>query len=437
MSEDKKPDFEIKLEFEPTPEQKDALKILEEFLKDPKQKEISLGGLSGSGKTTLLREFSYKLPALSSLSRKDGAGGIRVPSAVAWAGMTGKAAQRLTQVTGKYARTLHGTLYQKPNVDHNDLSFDELQEPTCQILIVDEASMITPSIYEDLQVWQKKGVKVIFVGDFFQLPPILDKKEEAMYGGDFSIFSQVKGPMLTKVMRSKNEIVEIGSELREKKVVPRTSRGAYQFVVAKDPTQEAIDRYFADNQDHVLITWRNEIRMDANKRIRERFAMKTSIAKNEPIIIRRNGQGLLNGDVKKLLNVEPGPTIGGAVQTLYMTFEDVAKPVLVTVRGKAAMDGQAPYLADRKQWINYMSQLKKDKLPEPLPVTYGYTFTAHLAQGSEYKQATTFLRREEMCNPAFLRPTKLPTGESVSFGVRWVYTAITRAKEKTTFILDS
>lgn len=429
------------LQFTPTPEQTDALNQLEAFIKNPKADAISFSGLAGSGKTTTLRELSLRLPNLASTSTRDGAlHGKTAPASLGWSAMTGKAAQRLASVTGKYALTLHSTLYEAPEVDHNHLAFTDLQEPSCKILIIDEASMVTPKIYEDLRSWMKQGVKVVFVGDFFQLPPILDKKEEEKYGQDFSIFQKVQGPRLTRVMRATNEIVTVAAHIREKQVLPRQSQGAYTCKIAKDVIQAAVDDYLDDPDDHVLITWRNEARMDANKRIRDRRGLTSIVMGNEPVLICKNGQGLLNGEIRKVLFAGPGPVVG-PVKTFYMKFEGLDKDgqprqVLVTLGGKTAMDGATPFIANPKDWGTYRRELQQQKLPEPIPVTYGYARTCHKVQGDEARRVTVFLTRAELVNPAFLRPTILPTGERVPFGCRWLYTAVTRAKEQVTVVLD-
>src|SRR5574342_695590 len=157
------------LEIKLTNEQELAVKELEDFLKDSKKKCISFSGLAGSGKSVSVGKLIERLPQLVALSKKDGNlhGNRNLSNSIALCGTTGKASQRLSQVTGKYCKTLHSTLYEKPNIDFNKLSFEDLQEPNCSVLIIDEASMITPKIYEDLQEWMDKGVKVIFVGDFF------------------------------------------------------------------------------------------------------------------------------------------------------------------------------------------------------------------------------------------------------------------------------
>lgn len=397
-----------------------------------------LGDFTVTHNTTCLRELGYRLPHLTSSASSSDARlhGGNLSSQLAWSAMTGKAAQRLSSVTGRYARTLHSTLYERPNVDHEQLTFIELQEPKCRILIIDEASMVTPKIYEDLQEWMAQGVKVIFVGDFFQLPPILSKEEENEYGADFSIFKEIPGPMLQKVMRTDNEIVDIATHIREKKVLPRESKGAYTFKVCKDVVQAAVDDYLADPEDHFLITWKNETRMDANNRIRARLGLDGVIQTNEPVLICKNGQGMLNGEVRKVLFAGEGPSIGN-VKTYNMQFEGMEeKTVLATTRGKFVMDGVTPFL-DKNSWRLYQSELFKLKLPEPLAVSYGYALTAHKAQGSECRRATIFLTRAELISPAFMKPTILPTGERVSFGVRWIYTALSRARDSVSVILDS
>lgn len=405
----------------PTPEQQAAMDDVIAFVNDGR-KSISITGAAGTGKTKLLQFLKPYFP----------------DKKVVWTAMTGKAAQRIWEVTGEFAKTLHGTLYEPPTVDHNVLEFDSVATPSTslRILIVDECSMMTPRVYEDLGEWESEGIKVIYVGDSFQLPPIMSAKEIQQYGEDFSVFSKVPGPRLTTVMRSVGPIVQVATHLREKKVMPRESNEGYTYSTATNPTAAAVQAYLDDPDDHAIITWRNEVRMEANRMVRAQYGLQGPIAKNEPILVRKNGQGLLNGDVCKVKSAALGPKLG-KVQTVVCEFEGIGKPIYVTMQGaKEVMDGGQPYLPDKSDYWNYRNALRKEQIPEPLPITYGYCLTAHLAQGSQFRRVTVFLRKDELASPPFLKQSKFPDGQRIAFGVRWLYTAVTRAKAQLAITTD-
>jgi ATP-dependent exoDNAse (exonuclease V) alpha subunit len=419
-----------------TPEQIAAIDRLRAFLSSPPTKNakdnmISLSGAAGTGKTTCLKHVSELAAG--------------VPTA--WTGMTGKASQRLSEVAGVQAVTLHSALYEAPTVDFGSLEFTDLKTPEHRVLVVDEASMMTPKTYADLTTWATKGVKIILVGDPYQLPPILTPAEEKAHGRDFSVFATVDGPMLKNVMRSGNEIIEIATHLRDRGVLPRErllktaiegKEQAFNLTITADPVQYAVDQYLDDPTDHLLVTWRNEVRMDANGRIRTARGMKSPLAKNEPILIRKNhaGLGLLNGDVEIAHAVEPGPQLG-PIKTCYLTFSS-GKKAMVTLQGqKQPLDGGTPYIADRGKWREYKNAIVKFRTYEPIPITYGYVYTAHLCQGSEARRVTVFLSKSELQSFPFQQKTGLPGGASIPFGVRWLYTAVTRGKARVTLVTDA
>lgn len=410
---------------QPTAEQQRALDEIESFLNDPAKEAISLTGVAGSGKSTCL---GFLAPLLDQ----------RV---TIYTAMTGKAAQRLRDVIGKPAKTLHSTLYKKPLVDWKTISFKDINDPPGDILVVDESSMMTPKVYDSLREWMRQGVKVILVGDFFQLPPILDAAEARDFGRDYSVFNKVKGPILTTVMRSGDDIIDVASELRIKNFFPRQSRGTYEFVVASDPARYAVDSFIDDPDDHALITWKNTVRMHANRMVRHAWEIDDAVlAKGEPLLICKGGQQFgqqfLNGEIGEVDSVGMPRTIG-PIQANWLRLVGREGQLLASLQGgKEPMDGESPYLPDRDQWMKYRKEREAAKLPEPIPVTYGYCLTTHRAMGSEFRRVTFFINRDDLVGNILMEKTTLPNGAKVSFGVRLVYTAITRAKGRVTIVLD-
>src|SRR5262249_37362303 len=83
---------------------------------------------------------------------------------------TGRAAKRLTQITRKMAFTIHSLL----EMDFTSGGFKRSKENPldCELLIVDEASMIdTPRLFHLLRAILSHG-RVLFVGDIDQLPSV-------------------------------------------------------------------------------------------------------------------------------------------------------------------------------------------------------------------------------------------------------------------------
>lgn len=389
--------------------------------------QLALTGAAGTGKTTVLKAIAPFLEG----------------KRVAWAAMTGKAALRMHEVVGCEAKTLHSVLYQRPNKGKNNrLYFNQVKAPECQYLVVDEASMMTPKIYEDLQTWIFNGVRILYVGDGFQLPPVMSFKEEKEHGADFSIFKKVEGPSLRQVMRSGDDIITVATQLREENRVPKKSMGSYRIRRSGTPGRDACGDFLNDNDDHVLITWRNKMRMQANKYIRKRLGLTGVLPnKGEPVMICKNGDDMFN-EGYKVLNGEihwadyftDGPQLGPEVETMKFVT-DLGVNLLTTTQGKSEpMDGAFPNVDD---WKEYMKHFKIARVPDPIPITYGYVSTAHKAQGSEYSKVTVFLAAEDMGNPHFRKDTALPDGGTMPFSIRWLYTALTRAKSQVSLILGT
>ena len=118
-------------------------------------------GYAGTGKTTLIKVLGHE----------HGTPVIITP--------TGKAALRVREATGLDAQTIHRWIY-RPVVDPktgvvkfarregNDISI-----PSSRMVILDEASMVGPEIWKDLrQVCVQHDLKLIVIGDGFQLPPV-------------------------------------------------------------------------------------------------------------------------------------------------------------------------------------------------------------------------------------------------------------------------
>ena len=83
--------------------------------------------------------------------------------------LSGKASCRLAQVSGKEAQTIHRLLEYSPT---NGFLRNENNKLECDILIVDEVSMVDTKLMLSLLSAIKTGTKVIFLGDYGQLQSI-------------------------------------------------------------------------------------------------------------------------------------------------------------------------------------------------------------------------------------------------------------------------
>lgn len=500
-----------------TDEQREALAAIHAwYLSD--EPFFALTGYAGTGKSTLVSELARTY--------------ITVLTA-----MTGKAALRLAEVTQRTAATLHSTLYfppgaqlkktaicpnncgceidcseistprlkveiaslvclncNKPTFEMKDvkieppsreLVFSRLRDrPACDFVVVDEASMVTPTIFNDLKRW---GARVLLVGDSFQLPPVITGREREQHGDDYTVFAHVPCVELKTVMRSVGGVLRAATQVRSTGSFCTQNDDGYTYVTSYSPLEEAVASYLAGSEDHLLITFKNESRMRASEMIRRHLGHEGPLPdEGEPILIRRNGQGFLNGEIVTCVGFEVGPVLGAppqkekdkeksdlwpGVQTLWIDVLKGSVParILASVDGGGGekgqfFDGNPPqiknysrYQADllrlaeenmkrfyeRNAMIDAFKALTQRQIKEkaqqfveePIPVTWGYCLTAHAAQGSQATRTTVFLERSDIKNSHFSKPTTLPSGAKANYAARWVYTAITRSKLSATMIV--
>lgn len=418
-----------------TDEQSSALDEIVAWRRSSGGSFFALTGPAGSGKTSLVDRL---------LDR----------STFILCATTGKAALRLAGcVRGHPTSTLHSALYFPPTPGR-PLRFEKIKAaPSGSAVLVDEASMLTPQIYEDLGIWVSQNVKVLLVGDEFQLPPVVtDKRDKEKFGEDYSVFSHVKGPRLETVMRSAGGVLRAATVTRETQRICRESypdeRGGYEYVECESPMDRAIADWLEDQSDHALITWRNETRMHACRMIRDDLGYGGPLPDpGEPVLIKRNGQGYMNGEVVTCGGWETGPIIGEnkkagtpGLPTMWLQVEGAGK-VLVSVTGSSEGDPEDPRFFDgAPAWVvdfaMYHMDLRNRELPEPTPVTFGYVLTCHASQGHEFRRATTFLDGWDVRSSNFNKMTTLPDGVTkVPFSARFAYTSTSRAKERSAMIV--
>ncbi len=120
---------------------------------------LILSGGPGTGKTTTLK-------AIISLYEKEG-------YSVAIAAPTGRAAKRISEVTGYDAKTIHRLL--EVQFDKNDELYfvhDEKNPLKAEVVIIDEFSMVDLMLFESLLRAIKPSTRLILVGDANQLPSV-------------------------------------------------------------------------------------------------------------------------------------------------------------------------------------------------------------------------------------------------------------------------
>jgi exodeoxyribonuclease V alpha subunit len=213
-----------------------------------------LTGGPGCGKTTCTKVLVQLLKAM----RKQ----------VLLAAPTGRAAQRMTEVIGFEAKTIHRLLEWTP--DKNGFKRDDKNPLETDFLIVDETSMLDISLAASLLKAVPREAQVLFIGDPDQLP--------AVGAGDV-LADLLKTPevprfRLTKVFRQAqaSSIIRFAHEINTGSVPrilsPLAKPGTFSeghdclFVDADEATQDqvkfiqrarfAIERTLKDNEGHLI-----------------------------------------------------------------------------------------------------------------------------------------------------------------------------------------
>jgi len=117
-------------------------------------------GGPGTGKTTIIRTI---IRIFEKMSKK-----------IFLCAPTGRAAKRITESTDREAKTIHRLLEYAYGEDDSNLCFNKNEESPldCEVVIVDEMSMVDILLMNNLLKALKKGTRLVLVGDVDQLPSV-------------------------------------------------------------------------------------------------------------------------------------------------------------------------------------------------------------------------------------------------------------------------
>lgn len=389
--------------FVPTSGQAEAIDLFRQFMKTSVREwqVFSLCGFAGTGKTTLVRHLVETMRSDADDDDSDPVVRVVAP--------TGKAASVLRR-KGFPATTVHALLYQ-PNVrrfkDSDGVEREELtfelkvpdMESSTRLIVCDEASMVDGEMALDLR---SLGVKVLAIGDPFQLPPV------RAYGALPLLFdADSPDVMLTEVTRQAHDspVLHLATVIRERQVLLRGTMG--DSVVCT--RQQAGDLTVTGQAP--LIVGLNRTRHAQNFSIRRLLGFSGWRPEvSDRLICRRNDRrsGLVNGEIHVVTQTFPSADITQRL-TLGVRLEDseLTREVTAWAQPFRGLDGE--------QELGRLPMRARRQCQE---FHYGYAITCHASQGSEW-------------------PAVIVIDEGESFGAdrwRWLYTAITRASERVAVI---
>lgn len=123
-----------------------------------------ISGGPGTGKTTIINAITKLYIEDKKLGPAD------IIESIALLAPTGRASKKMASSTSLPAYTIHR--YLKWYKDSNDFFYNEYNKTNHRLIIVDEVSMIDIDLFNALLNGISPGVKLILVGDTFQLPSV-------------------------------------------------------------------------------------------------------------------------------------------------------------------------------------------------------------------------------------------------------------------------
>ncbi len=374
-----------------THEQRQAHDTVLDWLRT-RQKCLTLGGYAGTGKTTLVGAIARELKAQG--------------KRLAFCTVSGKASTVLkSKLAGcltdlDYCGTIHSLIYtligkEKLQSGRQELYFaaNEGKAMPYDLIVVDEASMINEWMFKDLSAY---SIPILAVGDHGQLPPVK---------GSFNLMAdpQIK---LEKIMRQAegNPIIKMALMARMDGKIPV---GDYGGGCIKTNDVRCLHTHAWGDVDAIALCGMNKTRVRMNAFARELLKRNaTDRHLNAPLV----GEPLIclyNNNRKMIYNGNIG-----ILQDISLSFDDGGNEVYdVTVdMGDFLFRNNIDPLQFGREYTAVDE--KTDDLDY---FDFAYMITTHKAQGSEWNKVLIVEEGEFMWKGDLWR--------------RWLYTAITRAKE--------
>lgn len=446
--------------FIPTLKQSVVLEQLSNFIFDTSPSLLYvLKGFAGTGKTTIIGTI------VTNLWKAKKSAILMAP--------TGRAAKVIANYSGKEAFTIHKKIYTARYSKSGKVSFvlaPNKHKKT--IFIVDEASMISDipaqgslfgsgSVLDDLMQYVYSGhqCKLLLIGDTAQLPPVKLDLSPALNVNKLSLNYQkeVTEMELDEVVRQEQDSGILFNATLLREALANHGYDSFQFdlkgftdivrLIDGHDIMGAINDAYSrlGTEDTAIIVRSNKRANLYNQQIRSRILFNEHeltagdylmIVKNNYFWVKPSSEAgfIANGDIIEVLEVFSFKELYGfrfAEVKIRMVDYPRMRP-FETVLMLDTIDLETPSLpyeeANRlyqevlkdyeDEPSNYRKflKVKNNKYLNALQVKFSYAITCHKSQGGQW-------------NTVFVEQPYLPEGITHDY-LRWLYTALTRAKEK-------
>lgn len=360
-----------------SPQQDSALIDVAAWLRDQNGQQVfRLFGWAGTGKSTLAVHLA-----------KDAGN-------VVFAAFTGKAALVMRKRGCEGASTIHSLIYSLVEEKGGEPRFvlnPDSAVADADLIVIDEVSMVGEELAKDLLSF---GVKVLVLGDPFQLPPVKDA----------GFFTDVEPDvMLTEIHRqaADNPIIRMSMTIREGGGLDYGTYGESKVI-----RSGSVDRSEVLAADQILCG-KNATRILYNDRVRalKGLPARQPVEGDRLVCLRNNRQkNLLNG---QLWTVKEVIGKGRGNMDLLLGPEDAGSRA-----GDALVFTHEKWFQGREEEFEWKDRRRYDEF------YFGYALTVHKSQGSQWDSVYLF-------------------DESNAFREhreRHLYTAVTRAAERITVV---
>lgn len=372
-----------------TNQQDIAVKGIKEWFLKGNVQDCSLVGYAGTGKTFLVNYIIKEL-------------GFTVKE-VAFAAYTGKASlvlkRRMTEFDCKTIHRLAYTLDPDSKVPAFILK-KKKDLKGIKLIVIDEASMVTKSIYEDLLTF---GIPILLIGDEGQLPAI---------GETFNVLANPNF-RLTEIHRQAagNPIIHLSMLAREGKAIKPGTYGNNVYVFEKGKMKPMQQEKLYIRADQIICGY-NSTRNRINNKTRELLGFTSDLPQvGDKMICLKNSWDKVIDDM---------PLINGMTGFVEKVNFDVEKKGPI-IRDAFTMDfrpdfSEKDYFKDlllpQEDFTTEKLELEHFEFPIFERFDWGHCITAHKSQGSQYENL--YIKNEILNRQSHHQ---------------WLYTAITRASE--------